>query len=195
MNINKLSIFLISCLFLTLLLTAANYDDENVKPNHCYSLLSPVNDNSDETSNIIETACFDTFAQAIYTATEGRVTLDPSIRPEDITDELLKSLEDPGIPGAQVVIGIDWDYTNYGGSSYIWVVSQSGCSPSIHYQVSSMPAGWNDRVSSAKAYSNCSFYHYHDTNFGGSYVACDPNCSTMGSLDNATSSEKWLYSP
>ncbi len=194
MKTNKKISFFICCLFLVLLLTAANFGDYNDKLNHCYSLLSPISNNSDE-SLIIESSCFDTFTEAIYSATRGRVLLDPSIRPEDITNEMLESMEDPGIPGAQVVIGIDWDYTNYGGSSYIWVVSQSGCSPSIHYQVSSMPAGWNDRVSSAKAYSNCSFNHYRDTNFGGPYLVCNPNCSTMGSLDNATSSEIWLYSP
>lgn len=195
MNKDKILFIFVGCVLLEFSLTAANFDDETNKPQHCYSLLSPVSNNSDENSGIIESACLDTFAQALSSATKGRVVLDPSIRPEDITDDMLESMENPNMPGAQVVIGIDFDYTNYGGSSYIWVVNQSGCSPSMYYQVPSMPSGWNDRVSSAKAYSNCSFYHYRDTNYNGPYVVCDSNCSTMGSLDNATSSEKWLYSP
>ncbi len=196
MKTNKLLIITIGCLLLIFFLTAANSDDDNsyINGRHCYSLLSPISDNSSE-STIIKSACFDTFTEAISYATRGRVVLDPSVRPEQITDELLERMEEPGTPGAQVVIGIDWDYTYYGGSSYTWVVSLSGCSPTVQYQVSSMPSGWNDRVSSARAYSNCSFYHYKDINYNGSYIACDPDCSTMGSLDNATSSEKWIYSP
>jgi hypothetical protein len=195
MNYKKLFILSIGCILLALLLTAGNFDAESTKLNHCYALLSPIRDNSDESSRMVEMACFDTFSQAIHAATGGRVQLDPSTRPEDVTEELLNRVERTGIPAAQVVIGIDWDYTYYGGSSYTWVVSETGCTPSIQYSVSSMPAGWNDRVSSAKAYSNCKFYHYRDANFGGPYVICNPNCATMGSLDNATSSEKWIYSP
>jgi hypothetical protein len=195
MNREKWLLLFIGCSALVLLLTAANFEDAYIKPEHCYSLLAPISYNSNMPSEIIEIACFETFAQAMYEATNKQIDLDPSSGLDDITDEMINSLEYTDLPDAQVVIGIDWDYTNYGGNSNIWVTPDIGCSPSLQYQVPSMPVGWNDRVSSSKAYSNCSFYHYRDTNYGGSYVICDPNCSTMGSLDNATSSEKWLYSP
>jgi hypothetical protein len=195
MNLKQFLIFLVGIVLLALLLTAANFDEENAKSSHCYFLLAPISYNSDMPSEIIKTACFDTFAEALFEATNHQINLDPSSNPGDITDEMINSLEYIDLPDAQVVIGIDWDYTNYGGNSNIWVTSDTGCSPSLQYQVPSMPVGWNDQVSSSKAYSNCSFYHYRDTNYGGPYLKCDPYCPTMGSLDNATSSEKWLYSP
>jgi hypothetical protein len=195
MNIKRLLIFLIGNILFASLLTAADFGDENIKPSHCYSLLAPISYNSDMPSEIIKTVCFGTFAEAMFEATNHHINLDPSSSPADLSDEIINSLDYTDLPDAQVVIGIDWDYTNYGGNSNIWVVSDTGCSPSLQYQVPTMPVGWNDRVSSSKAYSNCSFYHYRDTYYGGPYLICDPNCSTMGSLDNATSSEKWLYSP
>ncbi|MCX6054148.1 MAG: hypothetical protein NTZ74_04385 [Chloroflexi bacterium] len=39
---------------------------------HCYSMLSPVDPNSNESSVILESGCFDTFAESIQAATEGR---------------------------------------------------------------------------------------------------------------------------
>lgn len=175
-----------------LFLIAATPIADSFRLTHCYSLLSPINKTIGGSSEIIESACFDTFSEAIQAATKGRVRLDPSIRPEDITDTMLNDVEGEGLSAVQVVIGIDWDYSNFGGSTYTWVVNNNGCSTTIQYSVSTMPSGWNDRVSSAKAYSNCSFYHYQNTNFEGSSVVCNPNCSSMGALDNATSSERWI---
>lgn len=195
MNNKKFIFYSLGCLLFALFPISANFDIENNKQNHCYSFLSPISENPDGSSHIIETACFDTFAQAINEATNGRVHLDSSIRPEDVTDKMLNEIEGINTPLAQIVIGIDWDYINYGGSSYTWVVSTSGCTDTIRYSVSTMPSGWNDRVSSSKAYSNCSFYHYSDSNFGGSSAVCNPNCSTLGTLDNATSSERWIKAP
>ena len=192
---NKFFFYFLGGLLLVVALTAANSGAGILKPDHCYSLISPLKPGPEGSTPIIKTACYDTFAQAINAATNGRVHLDKSIRPEDVTDMMLNDIESINTPLAQIVIGIDWDYINYGGSSYTWVVSTSGCSDTIQYSVSTMPSGWNDRVSSSKAYSNCSFYHYSDSNFGGTSVACNPNCSTMGILDNATSSERWIKAP
>jgi hypothetical protein len=53
-----------------------------------------------------------------------------------------------------------------------------------------MPSGWNDRVSSSHSYGGCSLNdHFHDANFGGSGIIC--TCSTMGTMNNQTSSETW----
>lgn len=188
--------FLLACFILVFGIAAAEPDESPASSSHCYALLSPVVIKSDDASRILETDCFNTFAEAIEAATQGRVHLDPDVRPEDLTDGILNNVNDKDSMAAQVVIGIDWDSPNYGGSSYTWVVADSGCTDILQYSVSSMPVGWNDRVSSAKAYSGCSYYyHYQNSNFGGSSVTCNTDCSTMGSLDNATSSEKWKKSP
>ena len=186
--------FIILNLAITLTLIAANASPESTHSKHCYALLSPAGENSGSASQILETACFDTFSQSVKAATLGRVELDPSVLPQDVTDEMLNANESVSLFAVQVVIGIDWDYTNYGGSSYIWVANDYGCSTSIQYGVTTMPSGWDNRVSSAKGYSNCNYYyHYQNTNYSGTSIGCHDACSSMGSLDNDTSSERWTY--
>lgn len=196
MNRNKIANIILCCLVLGIFLIAARPSKESNRQNHCYSLLSPVNQNSDDFSQVVETKCFNSFTESLLAATKGRVQLDSSIQPEEVTENLLNDYAGNNLTDLQVVIGIDWDYSNFAGSSYTWVVSGSGCSSSVQYRVSSMPSGWDNRVSSARAYSNCNYYyHYQNTNQEGSSVVCNTECSTMGSLDNATSSEKWTYTP
>jgi len=189
-------LYLVAGLFLIPFLTAADFIGTNNIKQHCYALIAPIAEGNNGSSRIIKSECFDNFADSIDAATNGRVQLDRSTRPEEVTDEILNSSNGVSSPSSQVVIGIDWDSTNFAGSSYTWVVSGSGCSSSTQYSVSSMPSGWDNRVSSARGYSNCNyFYHYQNTSSGGSSVVCNTECSSMGSLDNATSSEKWTYTP
>jgi hypothetical protein len=55
-----------------------------------------------------------------------------------------------------------------------------------------MPSGWDNRVSSARGFSNCNYYyHYQNTAYGGTSIACHTECASMGTLDNDTSSERW----
>ena len=196
MNKKRNFLYLLAGLFLALFLTAASPTGINNSGQHCYALIAPIEEGSNGSSRIIKSECFDNFADSIYAATNGRVQLNSSTQPETVTDEILNFSSGEVSPSSQVVIGIDWDNTNFGGSSYTWVVSGSGCSSSTQYSVSSMPSGWDNRVSSARGYSNCNyFYHYQNTSYGGTSVVCNTDCSSMGSLDNATSSEKWTYTP
>ena len=188
-------LYLLAGLFLALFLTVASSTETNNKQ-YCYALIAPIEEGSNGSSRIIKKECFANFADSIRAATNGRVQLNSSTQPETVTDEILNFSSGEVSPSSQVVIGIDWDNTNFGGSSYTWVVSGSGCSSSTQYSVSSMPSGWDNRVSSARGYSNCNyFYHYQNTSYGGTSVVCNTDCSSMGSLDNATSSEKWTYTP
>ena len=75
----------ISLIFIVVALLAGN------KSKYCYSMLSPVPANSNESSRILESGCYDTFAESIKAATGGRVQLDPSIQPKDVTDGMLNS--------------------------------------------------------------------------------------------------------
>lgn len=196
MNRKKVFFFSLGGLVLAIFLIASTPGAESNRQNHCYSLLSPINENSGDFSQVLESKCFDSFSESIRAATKGRVQLDHTIQPEAVTEDMLNDGVEIDMTDVQVVIGIDWDYTSFAGSSYTWVVSNNGCSNSIQYSISSMPAGWDNRVSSARAYSNCNYYyHYQNTNQEGSSVVCNTECSTMGLLDNATSSEKWTYAP
>lgn len=189
-------LYLLVGLFASIILTASLPVMAN-NQQHCYALITPIEEGVHGSSKIIKAECFDNFSDSIFAATNGRVQLNRSTHPETVTDEALNSSIESSSLSSQVVIGIDWDYTYFGGSSYTWVVSGSGCTSTTQFSVSSMPYGWDNRVSSARGYSGCNYYyHYQNTNFGGSSVACSTTgCATMGILNNATSSEKWRYNP
>lgn len=130
--------------------------------------------------------CFPTFAEAIYAATGGAVSLSPSTRPQQLTQSMLN------LPGTNTVIGVDYMDANYGGASLTWYESKdiNGCTDGSYYTASSMPSGWNDDVSSAISYGGCKTYnHFENTNFGGAKLTC--TCATMGVMNDQTSSEKW----
>ncbi len=161
---------------------------------HCYSMLSPVDSNSNESSIILESGCFDTFAESIQAATEGRVNLDSSVQPKDVTDTMLNS-EGPSsllAPDTVTVIGIDYKDASFGGDSYAWTTSTTGCTDTTSFGISSMPSGWDNVVSSARAYANCNhYYHWENTNYSGASLDCGASCSSMGVMNNQTSSEQW----
>mgnify|MGYP001577127993 CR=1 FL=1 len=165
---------------------------------HCYAVITPVNTESDEYSQVTEIKCFDSFSDSIYAATQGHVQLEKIVHPESVTDEILNYGNGENTLDSQIVIGIDWDYSGYWGASYTWVsTSGTGCTSTISFNRPTMPSNWDNRVSSARGYSGCNyFYHYANTNFGGASIACSTSgCSSMGAINNATSSEKWRYNP
>ncbi|NMC18775.1 MAG: hypothetical protein GYA38_10345 [Chloroflexi bacterium] len=151
MNKKSNLLYLLAGLFLVLFLTAASSTETNNNKQYCYALIAPIEEGNNGSSRIIKSDCFDNFADSISAATNGRVLLNHFARPDEVTNELLNSNNGLSSLSSQVVIGIDWDSTNFAGSSYTWVVSGSGCSISTQYSVSSMPSGWDNRVSSARA--------------------------------------------
>ena len=88
---------ILSCLILAFGIAAARPGSVEPKQRHCYSLLSPVDGKSNAASQIIASACFDTFSGAIEAATKGRVHLDASVRPDDVTDDMLNNVMDKGL--------------------------------------------------------------------------------------------------
>ena len=138
MNKKSNLLYLLAGLFLVLFLTAASSTETNNNKQYCYALIAPIEEGNNGSSRIIKSDCFDNFADSISAATNGRVQLNSSIQPEAVTDEILNFYSGGVSPSSQVVIGIDWDNTNFGGSSYTWVVSGSGCSSSTQSSVSPM---------------------------------------------------------
>jgi hypothetical protein len=95
-------------------------------------------------------------------------------------------------PLTSVVLSIDYTGTNETGNSLTWTQS-SGCGS---YSASSMPAGWNDVVSSVSNFNGCGTSLYQNTNFGGSKVSVAVNATahTLGSFNGQASSQKWCTS-
>ncbi len=164
------------------------------KESHCYSILSPIDVDSGENSKILESGCFNSFSETIQAATAGRVHLDKDISPNDVTEDMLYSREDSFelTPDTVTVIGLDYKNSSFGGSSYTWSVTGSGCTDTLGFRVGSMSAGWDNVVSSAKSFSDCNhYYHWENTNYAGAVLDCGPTCASMGVMNDQTSSEEW----
>jgi hypothetical protein len=131
--------------------------------------------------------CYATFAQSIRAATRGRVRLPASTAPGSVTPRQLNA--GAAAPDTTYVLSIDWDGTNFTGATLTW--TQTSRCGSFH--AASMPSGWNDRVSSVAAFSNCANSLFKNNNFGTPRYNIGRNGSVanLGSFSNVTSSEKW----
>jgi hypothetical protein len=88
---------------------------------------------------------------------------------------------------ASVLVGIEYSSSGYGGSSLsLYGSSGSGCYGGVTYGFSSLPSGWNNVISSAQGFNGCTGRHYDATGYGGTFINC--TCSSMGAMDNRTSS-------
>jgi hypothetical protein len=130
--------------------------------------------------------CFPSFSQAIDFATKGYVKLPKGATPEDL-DEI--AMDNDSL--ASFVIGVEYQHAGYGGSSRTFYSGVS-CAGYTH-SVVTMPSGWNDVISSARAYSYCNHsYHYEHADFRGSVRDCGTACSYIGdALNDRTSSIRW----
>jgi hypothetical protein len=153
--------------------------------NSCVLNLEYLNPSGPE-AQVASQTCFATFSDALAFATNGSVAVSLNVTPGQVTEAMLQlSL------ASTVVIGIDWDSTSYNGSSQVWTAS-NGCDFSHWWQVSYVGDAWNDRTESAKGFGGCVRYrHFEQANSQGSVRTCTPNCSSMGTMANKTSSEEF----
>ena len=157
---------------------------------HCVGHLENIP--GEKASLLAERGCFSTFGEAVSAATSGRVQIaDKQAR--KLTDAEVQSGldEKASVLGSTTIIGIDYKNSGYGGDTYLWETSYlPGCSDGTGFGVAGMPSGWNDTVGSATGYSGCNNYlHWEHTWFGGASLNC--SCSSMGVMNDATSSEQW----
>jgi hypothetical protein len=160
-------------------------------PKHCVIEATAVSIDQDEVRPPTRAPrCFQTFSQAIDFATGGRVQLPLDAVPEELNDAVLGSGKIT--PQSTYVIGIEYTATNFLGSSYVFSTSVS-CAGGYAIGTSSMPVGWNNVISSAKAYSGCNHsYHYESPDYGGAVMDCGTGCSDIGdAMDDRTSSIRW----
>jgi hypothetical protein len=137
--------------------------------------------------------CYRTFAESIKAATGGLVRLPASARPGSVTpDQVNSAIHAAKSPKATYVIGIDFQNVNFGGQSVTFIESAK-CG---YYQISSMPSGWNDIVSSVSTSSGCATTLWQNVGFTGSTFSVGRNSSAsgMGSFNDQASSQKWCPS-
>ena len=109
------------------------------------------------------------------------------------SEDSQESLSDLVSPAASVVIGQVFEDASYGGSSYTFTAS-SGCDTNadVDWQVSSMPSGWNDRVTSFKSFNQCATRIWSDTGYSGNSYGFVANSTNVGAtMNDQTSSIQW----
>ncbi|HZI97190.1 MAG TPA: hypothetical protein VFD41_06650 [Actinomycetales bacterium] len=91
---------------------------------------------------------------------------------------------------AATVIGISYEDTGFGGSSWVHSVGSGGCTSTTGYSISSLSGtSWDNRISSALTYANCQAQYWEYANFGGALKLC--GCSSMQAMNDKTSSIRW----
>jgi hypothetical protein len=152
--------------------------------------------------------CFATFAEALEYASGGRLTDGPKNAADAVRDPGFvarvnasndeASTAEPGrakAAAANVVISIEYTQSGWVTPSELIWTGTKNCTTSTNntdYEISSMPAGWDNVISSHRAFGNCWVKHYENTGFGGASVGYEGSRSYIGgAMDNRTSSERW----
>lgn len=141
--------------------------------------------------------CFDTFSEAIYSATGGALKLPADATPASIAQ---LSASERALAGTYLIaieyVAPRWD-AFWGSRNF---TSSVTCDQGYTLSQSNLtPIGWHDRISSAYTLPGCAHaYHYDNANFGGGVIDChpavnghDPCYYNLGALDDRTSSIRW----
>jgi hypothetical protein len=129
--------------------------------------------------------CFPTFAAAMEFVTGGALVAETPAQ----LDRLAAESPDAMATASWIVLGYEYKSTGYsGGSLVLYGTSGSGCGSSTTYGFPTMPSGWNNVISSARAFNGCWSTHYDGTSYSGTRRTCTPSCSTLGTMNNRTSS-------
>jgi hypothetical protein len=163
-------------------------DPQDKTSHHCVAKIHPLQAD-EKASKVVSVDCFSAFSDAIEFATGGMTTVDESINPGEVTQEMLG----PQAINATTVIGIWWEHPQYstgqGGRTWTWTTTSPSVCSGGAFGGSPMPTGWNDIVSSAHVYSNCTdFENYQHSSYGGLRIDCTPACPAMGDMNDQTSS-------
>jgi hypothetical protein len=138
--------------------------------------------------------CFATFRQAVAFATGGRVTDAPASAAAAATDrtfaaEVAKSnavTPSAVTPAATTLAGIEYADASFRGAS-LSLSTPGSCdnSSDADYRFGSMPAGWNDRITSFKSFSNCAQQLFRSVNFtGGALTIVISSLANVGAAAN-----------
>jgi hypothetical protein len=98
----------------------------------------------------------------------------------------------PSVEGVgAVVLGKFYDEPNQDTSGgFFTVQAATGCDDSadIDFWLSSVPSGWNDRVSSFQGFNSCQIKLWQNGGFSGATFGPVTYAYSVGALDNAASS-------
>jgi hypothetical protein len=135
--------------------------------------------------------CFSTFGASITYATGGRVHLANATVARHVSSAELgqgRGSSASAQPNGNIVYAIDYSGTSWGGYSLTW--HGGNC---YSWGGADMPAGWNDRVQSVQAYSNCATTLYWNAGYGQPeyVVGVNSGVGNLGSFNNQASSQSF----
>jgi hypothetical protein len=131
--------------------------------------------------------CYSTFSQSISAATGGAVRVRETMTPQELTDADLQA----GTSAADVIIGVEYLQTSYGGDSTNYAATAT-CSATNIWEWNYVGDQLNDRFSSGKGFGGCDHNKkFAAADFGGDVLTCTPNCANYGTLSNEVSSLRY----
>ncbi|MEV7012276.1 hypothetical protein [Streptosporangium sp. NPDC051022] len=154
----------------------------------------------------VNATCYRTYAEAIAEVTGGKVTdaPDPATMTGADRADLNRRIEAASRANKQASALADeypfrvatvWEHENYQGSSMVFV-SKGGCRKyGDLYKYAELAYGWNDRISSFEGHEGCRGLLYEHTYFGGSYTQRINKASSLGRMNDRTSSAQIGYMP
>jgi len=166
---------------------------------HCVYVLQPVFEDQDTgtvTADAVLQGCYESFEEAVEAGSGGTIDLAAGIAPSELTQQDLAASEEaePSASGADVLIGEEFDETNFGAGSKLYF-APTGCAQN-NYQDAYVGDVWNNRFESGKGFHSCdSNRKFQHQDFGGDVRTCTPNCADYNNLRNEVSSLKWKDGP
>jgi hypothetical protein len=134
--------------------------------------------------------CYETFSDAIFAATDGRVRIAPSVTAETLDEQALGG--DTSGAFAPYVLGVEYEHGGFGGATMTLTGASSCIGTNWVLPYASFPPGWNDIISSARAFSGCNNSYHYEHDFTGAVVNCGTECSWIGdAMNDRTSSIMW----
>lgn len=156
---------------------------------HCVveGLVTRPGSSAPESTKTAQPRCFETFSDAIFAATDGRVRLPSSTTVAEVDDQTLNG--NAINPQSTFLAAIEYINRDFGGATFT-VFATAPCDVGQIAISSLSSAGWNDKISSSRSFSNCNnSFHFEDDNFGGASVNCGSECAYIGdALNDRTSS-------
>ncbi len=137
--------------------------------------------------------CHRTFAEVISDLSGDRVRVGAGAR--TVTDQeradIAHPARDASAGRSTYVLGTvyaDAGYAASGGTYTFTSSSDCDTNPDVDFQVSVMPTGWNDRISSFTSYGRCATKLWENTFSGTSYGFTVTSAYVGGAINDRTSS-------
>jgi hypothetical protein len=158
---------------------------EQARGSHCVVSLSA--GSAAKISVVTDYRCFQTLSKAVTFASGDTVELSTRASAAAADSALRRRGTSTSIAP---VLGIEYNEDGFGGSSLTLTGSGgTGCYGGTEYTFANLGTyGWNDKIESARTYSNCVGAHYKNSGLSGTSTSVYGSKADFGNLSNQISS-------